>query len=101
MDQTAAQIEDVQHHTQKLQDDFDALTKRFEALSSDYYLNNFPTSQDFQKYSRFNTRLKIPHYASNPTVGNVGDIIEVGGKAKICTVASSTAPTWTTIGTQS
>ena len=59
------------------------------------------SSQDFNKYSRFNTRLKVPKYSSDPTVGEVGDLIEVSGKLKICTVASLTAPTFTIVGTQS
>lgn len=78
-----------------------ALRKQVEALSEEFYRNNFISSKDEQKYVRFNTRLKVPHYASDPTVGDVGDIIEVGGKLKICTVASVTAPTWTIVGTQS
>ena len=69
-------------------------------LNQEVYQNNFNGSQDFNKYSRFNSRLKVPSYASNPTIGEVGEIIEVGGKLKICTVASLTAPTWTTVGTQ-
>ena len=80
-------------NTQDLQRQIDEL---YEIVSK----NSFSASQDFTKYSRFITRLKVPHYASNPTIGDVGDIVEVGGKLKICTVASLTAPTWTTVGTQ-
>lgn len=87
----------IQKLTQQLTD----LQRRFESLASEYYATNFSSSQDFPKYSRFNTRLKVPHYASDPTVGDVGDIVEVGGKLKICTVASVTAPTWTIVGLQS
>ena len=78
----------------------DKLTRDLQELTDEVYLNNFTSSKDYNKYSRFNTRLKVPHYASNPTVGAVGDIVEVGGKLKICTVASLTAPTWTIVGTQ-
>lgn len=87
--------------TEQLKRDVEMLKQQLEALTGEYYSNNFTTSQDFNKYVRFNTRLKVPHYASDPTVGEVGEIIEVGGKLKICTVASLTAPTWTVVGTQS
>lgn len=69
-------------------------------LTAEVYSNNFSASQDFNKYSRFNTRLKVPSFAANPTIGDVGDIVAVGGKLLICTVASLTAPTWVTVGTQ-
>ncbi len=77
-----------------------SLKKDLEDLNSNYYSNNFSASQDFIKYSRFINRLKVPHFASNPTVGDVGDLVEVGGKLLICTVASLTTPTWTKVGTQ-
>ena len=86
---------------EQLQRDVKLLQQQIEALRTEYYANNFTTSQDFNKYVRFNSRLKVPHYASDPTVGEVGEIIEVGGKLKICTVASLTAPTFVVVGTQS
>jgi hypothetical protein len=84
-----------------MQDRIGKLEQDLKALNDEVYLNNFSSSQDYQKYSRFNTRLKVPHYAADPTIGDVGDIVEVSGKLKICTVASVTAPTWTVVGTQS
>jgi hypothetical protein len=84
---------DIQNQIDRLRRDLDELTQEF-------YLNNFSDSKDYNKYSRFNFRLKVPSYASNPTIGSVGDIVEVGGKLKICTTASLTAPTWTIVGTQ-
>lgn len=86
---------------QELQNRIQRLEQSLFDLTSEVYTNNFSSSQDFNKYSRFNTRLKVPKYSSNPTVGDVGDLIEVSGKLKICTVASLTAPTWTIVGTQS
>jgi hypothetical protein len=76
------------------------LERQLSELREVVYKNNFTSSQDFNKYSRFNSRLKVPNYTSNPTIGEVGDIIEVGGKLKICTTASTTAPTWTIVGLQ-
>ncbi len=87
--------------TPDLNKEIETLKKDLKDLTEEFYRNNFSESQDFQKYSRFNTRLKVPHYASDPTLGEVGEIIEVGGKLKICTVASLTAPTWTICGLQS
>ena len=73
------------------------LKQELEALSSEVYANNFVGSQDFNKYSRFNTRLKVPHYDITPSTCEVGEIIEVGGELQIC----SSANTWTVVGTQS
>lgn len=83
------------------QNKIDQLEKALQALNDEFYTNNFSASQDFNKYSRFNTRLKVPHYASDPVNGEVGEIIEVGGKLKICTTASQTAAVYTIVGTQS
>ncbi len=71
-----------------------------EALNAEYYRNNFSAKQDFNKYSNFTTRLKIPHYASlaaAQTACEVGDIVEIGGKLYICTVANTT---FTLVGSQ-
>lgn len=79
----------------------DKLRADLQELTDEFYLNNFTSSKDYNKYSRFNSRMKVPSSVANPTIGDVGDIVEVGGKLKICTVASLTAPTWTTVGLQS
>lgn len=80
-----------------LQAQFDKLVKDLKDLNDEVYNNNFSSSQDFNKYSRFNTRLKIPHYSALPTVCETGEILEVGGKAYICSAPN----TFTIIGTQS
>lgn len=72
------------------------LRQEVEALKAELYRGNFTGSQDFTKYVRFNTRLKVPSYAVAPTKCEVGEIIEVGGKLKICSAAN----TFTTVGTQ-
>ena len=66
-------------------------------LQADFYRNNFTANQDFQKYSDFKTMLKLPSYSSRPATCQVGEIIESGGKAYICSASN----TWTVIGTQS
>ena len=79
------------------QKQIDKLTRELEALKQEFYRNNFTASQDFQKYSRFNNRLKVPNAASVPTTCEVGEICEVSGKLYVC----SSANTFTIVGTQS
>lgn len=43
-------------------------------------------------------KLRLVNLSADPTSGEVGDVVCVGGVAKICT---ATTPTWTKIGTQS
>lgn len=76
---------------------FQRLWADFKALSEEFYRNNFSARQDFVKYSNFTTRLKVPHYSATPSTGEVGEIIEVGGKLYVCSAAN----TWTIVGTQS
>lgn len=73
------------------------LERDFSDLNSEVYTNNFSTLQDFNKFSRFNTRLKVPVYASDPATCEVGEVICVGGKLKVC----ATANNWVIVGTQS
>ncbi len=77
--------------------DIENLQRQIDLLKNDFYKNNFSAYQDFSKYSNFTFRLKVPHYASTPATGVVGEIIEVSGILYIC----SSANTWTKVGTQS
>lgn len=54
------------------------------ALQQEVYRNNFSGHQDFNKFSNFTTRLKVPHYDSIPPICEVGEIIEAGGVLYIC-----------------
>lgn len=83
--------------SQDLQNRIQRLEQSLFDLTSEVYTNNFSSSQDFNKYSRFNTRLKVPKYSVDPATCEVGEIIEVGGKLKIC----SATDTWSIVGTQS
>lgn len=65
------------------------LRQDLETLKSEVYRNNFSSSQDFNKFTRFNTRLKIPHYDAVPPIGEVGELIEVGGTLLICSSPNS------------
>ena len=83
---------------EQLMSEIQKLRNEFTQLSQQYYKNNFSISQVFNKDSVFNTRLRVPVYSSAPTVSEVGDVICIGGKLWICTVANST---WELVGTQS
>lgn len=69
---------------------------RLEQLEAEYFRNNFTAHQDFNKYSNFTSRLKIPHYAALPSTGEVGEVLEFNGKLYICSAVN----TWTIAGTQ-
>ena len=69
---------------QDLQKQIELLRGDLNALTQEVYRNNFSGHQDFNKFSNFTTRLKVPHYDSIPLVGEVGEIIESGGVLHIC-----------------
>lgn len=73
------------------------LERAYGDLRSAYYANNFPSSQDFNKYVRFNYRVKVPNYTTLPSTCEIGEIAEQAGDLYIC----SAADTWTIAGTQS
>lgn len=81
-----------------------ALQKQVSDLSASFYKNNFTSTQTFNKASVFIDRLKIPVFASAPTVAEIGDIFSsTTGKFYICTTASvgGSGAVWTVAGTQS
>ena len=82
---------------EELKQNINNLKMEIEALKQEFYRNNFSSRQDFSKYSDFKTMLKVPSYASAPSTCQVGEVIEVSGKLKICSATN----TWTTVGTQS
>lgn len=75
------------------QKQIDQLRKDLQDLTNEVYRNNFSASQDFQKKSRFNTRITLPRYSSTPATCEVGEAyVNTGnGKLYIC----SSANTWT------
>lgn len=79
------------------QEQITQLRAQLEALQAEVSRHNFSSSQDFQKYSRFNTRLKVPSYTTLPDTCEVGEVVESAGKLRICSAAN----TWTIVGTQS
>ena len=82
---------------QELQKQINALKRNLQELTDEVYRNNFTTRQDFNKDVSFNSRLKVPHYTSVPTTGQVGEIIEVNGILLIC----ETTDNFVVVGTQS
>jgi len=74
-----------------IQQQVNQLKQALEALTSAYYGNNFSASQDFNKYSRFNSRLKVPTYATAPTVAEIGELYanSTNGKLYVCTSANT------------
>ena len=81
---------------QQLKDEITGLQREIKALQDSFYLNNFPSSQDFNKACRFNSVLKVPHYSVAPSTDDVGELIEVGGKLYISTAVD----TFTLVGSQ-
>ena len=78
--------------------DINELKKRIDALEAEYYKNNFTGVQDFNKHSRFNTRLRVPIFASAPTTAEIGELYanSTNGKLYVCTSAN----TWALVGSQ-
>lgn len=68
----------------QLEEQLKILQSTVNSLSQEVYRNNFSGHQDFNKYSNFTTKLKVPHYDTIPLVGEVGEILESNGKLYIC-----------------
>jgi hypothetical protein len=79
------------------QKQIEQIKQALEALNAEYYTNNFTASQDFNKYSRFNTRLRVPTLSATPSTCEEGELCVVSGKLYVCSAAN----TWTVAGTQS
>lgn len=73
------------------------LISRIESLESQVSRDSFSAEEIYRKYINVANRFKIPVVSTNPTIGNIGDIVCVVTTFKICTVASTTAPTWTAL----
>jgi uncharacterized iron-regulated protein len=81
-----------------LQIQLNQLKADLEALNAEVYTNNFTSSQDFNKFTRFNTRLKVPIFAVAPTVAEIGELYanSTNGRLFVCTAAN----VWSLVGTQ-
>lgn len=72
-----------------LQEQIQILRADLDALTGEVYRNNFSGHQDFNKFSNFTTRLKVPHYDFIPPTCEVGEIIEAGGALYVCSVTNT------------
>lgn len=79
--------------------DIEKLKKDLDALTEEVYRNNFSSSQDFNKYSRFNSRLRVPRFSTAPSVCEQGELYvnTTSGKLYVCSATN----TWSLVGTQS
>jgi hypothetical protein len=73
------------------------LRLELESLKQEFFRANFSTRQDFQKYSDFKSRLKVPVFSALPSTCEVGEVGSYSGKLYVCSAAN----TWTIVGTQS
>ena len=80
-----------------VQTQIDMLKQQIESLQAEYYKGNFSGSQDINKFTRFNTRLRVPVYAATPATCEVGELCSVSGKLRVCSAAN----TWAIVGVQS
>lgn len=87
---TTKQIQTLTDQINKLRGDLGDLTAQVNK-------NSFSSSQIFIKDVSFLSRLQVPVFSSAPTVSQVGDLICVGGKLYVCTVANTT---FTLVGSQ-
>lgn len=83
---------------QNQEDPFIRASEAFQLFSS--ILNSYAGIFRVQSGYIQTIRMRLVNLGSDPTTGEVGDLVVVGGKLKICTVASQTAPTWVPVGTQ-
>jgi len=79
-----------------LQTQLNILKQQMESLQAEYFKGNFSGSQDFNKYCRFNSRIKVPVYSATPATCEVGELCVVTGKLRVCSAAN----TWSIVGTQ-
>jgi len=80
-----------------LQQQINQLKQQLESLQGDYFKGNFSSSQDINKYTRFNSRLRVPVLSATPATCEVGELCSVSGKLRICSATN----TWAIVGTQS
>lgn len=84
----------------KLEQDLQLLQRQFTQFKESVEKNNFSNIEIFNKGVIMNSRFGIKSLSADPTTADVGDLAVVSGTLKICTVASTTSPTWTVVGTQ-
>ncbi len=74
-----------------LQQQINQLKQQLESLQGDYFKGNFSSSQDINKYTRFNSRLRVPRVTALSATCEVGEVCSFGTKLYHCSVVN----TWT------
>jgi len=86
---------------EQLKKQIEQLSSRIEEIAVIANKNNFSSTQTFNKACVFGDRLRVPVFGSAPTVAELGDVFCLSdGNLYVCTVGSSTSPTWTLVGSQ-
>ena len=67
------------------------LTMQLNSLRQEYYRNNFSAQQDFNKFSNFTTRIKVPVVTALATKCEIGELCSYSGKLYHCSALN----TWT------
>lgn len=67
------------------------LKKDLQDLIDEVYRNNFTSHQDFNKYSNFTSRIKIPVVTALPSTCEIGELVSYNGKL----YHASALNTWT------
>lgn len=80
-----------------MEQEIQKLKKDLQDLIDEVYANNFTSHQDFNKYSNFTSKIKVPVVTALPTTCQVGEILVYSGKLYV----ASAVDTWTIVGTQS
>lgn len=76
---------------EQLKTQLEMLKQQVEALSSEFHANNFVGSQDVNKYTRYNYRLKVPVVTALATSCEIGEVCSYSAKLYHCSAAN----TWT------
>lgn len=85
---------------QKLIQRIAILEKQFSLLQDVYYRTHFIDKDVFSNPVFIMSRFKLRDLTVDPGIGEKGELCSVNGILKICTVSSTTSPTWVIVGTQ-
>ena len=89
--------------SQELQDRMASLQSQINDLSSQFYKNNFTSTQTFIKASEFTTAVKLPIFTNLPNceIGNIAIYQhDYGSGVRNNLVVGTAVNTWTVVGTQ-
>ena len=67
------------------------LQQEFDTLKAEFYRNNFIASVDQNKFTRFNSRMKVPTFTALPSTCEIGEVGVFSSKLYVCSATN----TWT------